>query len=55
MLSVLEKDNQNFHGCCNMCDDDVTKHLHDGIVVRALTSQSVDLRFISLVELYQKT
>ena len=32
-----------------------TAHNHDGVVVRAFASQSVDLEFIPLVELYHKT
>ena len=33
----------------------VTRYRHDGVVVRASASQSVDLGFIPLVESYQKT
>ena len=48
-IGLLFKPNQ-FHDCNNeLCNR------RDGIVARAFASQSVDLGFISLVELYQKS
>ena len=43
------------HLCKSKLPNSLLKNRRDGVVVRASTSQSVDLGFILLVESYQKT